>query len=437
MQIKKRSGVLTALVAMITVTLFMTGTRAAAQKERVLYSFDGDSIYAPAHPTASLISDAAGNFYGTTLDGGASCAGACGTAFELSPQPSGGWKQIVLHSFQNDGQQGGYYPRAGLVSDPAGNLYGAAYLGGNTSCDIFGSGTVFELLPTVGGGWKEKVLHSFDSTGDCTDGSGPYGGLNLDAAGNLYGTTSAGGVDNYGTVFELSPSAGGSWTETVLHSFNGYDGQAPYASLIFDPAGNLYGTTTLGGNLFYGTVFELSPASGGRWTEKVLHSFDTGSGGYQPQAGVILDAAGNLYGTTTYGGIGTCTNLCGTVFELSPTASGGWTKKTLHHFTNNGKDGYAPGAGLTFDHAGNLYGTTEDGGNGTSSACSPGCGTVFELTPAAGGGWAEKVLHNFGQYKNDGQFPEAGVVFDTAGNLYGTTNAGGAILGGTVFQIAP
>jgi uncharacterized repeat protein (TIGR03803 family) len=152
---------------------------------------------------------------------------------------------------------------------------------------------------------------------------------------------------------------------------------------------------------------------------------------------VIVDAAGNVYGTTALGGTGTgCSNGCGTVFELSPTAVG-WTKKTLHNFTNNGKDGYDPLSGLILDGAGNLYGTTEDGGNSTLADCYLGCGTAFELTLTAGGGWAEKVLHNFGHYRNDGQYPEAGLIFDAAGHLYGTTNGGGAYPGGTVFEITP
>jgi uncharacterized repeat protein (TIGR03803 family) len=435
MQSKKLSvGRLTSLLALFTVAMFVTNNRAIAQ-ESVLYNFNS-SEYAAWGPTSGLIFDAAGNLYGTTLGGGTTCGTGCGTVFELSPQVSGGWNETVLHVFHN-GDYEGYYPQGGLVADAAGNLYGAAYYGGSgTNCSIFGGGTAFELLPTLGGGWTEKVLHTFGSLPGCADGGSPWAGLTFDVAGNLYGTTTIGGAYGWGTVFELSPTAGGSWSETVLHSFNGNDGQAPNSVLIFDSAGNLYGATQLGGPYYEGTVFELSPGAGGNWTHKVLHGFSTSSGGYLPEAGVVLDAAGNVYGTTSLGGAGTgCGIVCGTVFELSPTAQG-WTKKTLHSFTNDGKDGYHPLGGLTFDAAGNLYGTTEYGGNSTLPNCNNGgCGTVFELTRTAGGTWAERIVHNFGQYKNDGEYPEAGLIFDAGGHLYGTTSDGGPHLGGTVFEI--
>ena len=182
---------------------------------------------------------------------------------------------------------------------------------------------MFELSPTVGGGWTETVLYSFCAQTNCTDGELPSPGLIFDAAGDLYGTTADGGTFGVGTVFELTPTAGGGWTEQALHSFNnnGTDGYWPYASLIFDAAGNLYGTTGSGGTNDYGTGFELTPAAGGSWTENVLHSFNNnGADGFNPGAGLILDAAGNLYGTTTSGGTGSnCVwEGCGTVFELTP-----------------------------------------------------------------------------------------------------------------------
>jgi uncharacterized repeat protein (TIGR03803 family) len=436
---KLRLG-LTVALTILSLTFSVMSTRAVAQ-EKVLYSFDGDSEYLAAYPISTLIFDAAGNLYGTGLGGGTTCGNpGCGTVFELSPQAGGGWNETVLHEFRDDGGDQGYYPHGSLVADAAGNLYGTAYRGGGggTNCGIFGGGAAFELLPAAGGGWRVKVLHSFGSLAECADGGGPWGGMIFDAAGNLYGTTTAGGANGWGTVFELSPSSGGRWTETVLHSFNGYDGQAPYATLTFDSAGNLYGTTSLGGTYFYGTVFELSPITGGNWKEKVLHSFDTGAGGYQPQGAVVLDTTGNVYATTAFGGTGTnCTNGCGTVFELSPAAKG-WTKKTLHYFTNNGKDGSDPVAGLIFDSAGNLYGTTELGGDSTDQDCDGGCGTVFELAPSASGGWNERILYNFGHSPTDGIAPEASLVFDAAGNLYGATYSGGAVYsGGTVFEVSP
>src|SRR5664280_840402 len=273
---------------------------------------------------------------------------------------------------------------------------------------------------------QEKVLHNFNNDG--TDGVGPRASLIFDAAGNLYGTTRIGGTYGSGTVFELMPVAGGTWTEQVLHSFgNGADGREPVAGLILDTAGNLYGTTVAGGTYGDGTVFELTPAAGGNWTEQVLHNFNSdGTDGTNPNAGLIFDATGNLYGTTPDGGTYA---YYGTVFELTPDGSGGWTERVLHSF-GNGTDGSSPYTGLVFDAAGNLYGATLYGG--TYGAA----GTVFELTPAGGGTWTEQVLHNFGS-GTDGANPYAALVRDAAGNLYGTTNYGGTNNDGTVFEITP
>jgi uncharacterized repeat protein (TIGR03803 family) len=296
---------------------------------------------------------------------------------------------------------------------------------------------VFELVPKAGGGWTEKVLHRFSGM----DGAFPVASLILDTAGNLYGTTKGGGRYDSGTVFELTPKTGGGWREKVLHNFNsiGSDGIFPYANLIFDASGNLYGTTYLGGrrtcnndgNLGCGTVFELMPQPGGGWRE-VLHRFN-GKDGDEPLAGVIFDSAGNLYGTTSEGGSGQCDNGkglgCGTVFELMPKAGGGWREKVLHNFNPNGKDGTYPEAGLIFDATGNLYGTTFNGG-------THGWGTAFELVPEPDRVWRETVLHNFGK-STDGVVPAAQLIFDVVGNLYGTTFAGGAGNTGIMFELMP
>ena len=315
----------------------------------------------------------------------------------------------------------GGYPEAGLILDAAGNLYGTTQWGGTSTV-----GAVFELTPAAGGTWTEKVLHSFLNDG--TDGVNPVAGLIFDGAGNLYGTTYQGGTYGDGTVFELTPAAGGTWTEQVLHNFNydSTDGAGPHAGLIFDAAGNLYGTAASGGTYSYGTAFELTPAAGGTWTEKVLWNFGSGADGSYPQGGLIFDAAGNLYGTTTSGGA----HGPGTVFELMPAGGGTWSERVVHSF-GNGADGSGPYAGLIFDAAGNLYGTTHQGG----TYGYPG-GTVFELTPAAGGTWTEKGLYNFGS-GTDGAAPLAGLIFDAVGNLYGTTAAGGTSSVGTVFEFTP
>jgi uncharacterized repeat protein (TIGR03803 family) len=367
---------LMAALAIFTVTLFVTSTWAAAQ-EQVLHSFGNGTD--GVRPSAGLIFDAAGNLYGTTSEGGAYGAGM---VFELTPQAGGGWTEKVLHSFKFFSVTDGVQPDAGLIFDAAGNLYGTTTSGG-----AYNNGTVFELTRSphaVGGGWTLTLLHSF---GNSTDGSAPSAGLIFDAAGNLYGTTSEGGTYGAGTVFELTP-AGGGWTEQVLHSFNndGADGVSPSAGLIRDAAGNLYGTTYAGGTDAIGTVFELIPMPSGSWTEKVLHSFTySGTDGAYP-TGLIIDAAGNLYGTTAGGG----TYTSGTVFELtrSPHAvGGGWTLKVLHSF-GNVTDGINPDSGLIFDGAGNLYGTTI-GGPAYNN------GTVFELTPEVGGGWTEQLVYAF------------------------------------------
>jgi uncharacterized repeat protein (TIGR03803 family) len=231
-------------------------------------------------------------------------------------------------------------------------------------------GTIFELSPTTDGHWQETTLESFT----LKDGAYPAGNAVFDAAGNLYGATELGGDFNAGTVFELSPSPGGTWTYTVLYSFTGKaDGYDPSSSVIFDAAGNLYGTTIEGGAFGDGTVFEMSPNPDGTWTETVLYSFQGGLDGSFPSSSTLtFDKAGNLYGETFGGGNDRCPGGCGVVFELSPTEGGSWTESVPGWF--NGTDGWSPWQSLVFDAAGNLYGTTQDGG-------AYGDGVVFELKP--------------------------------------------------------
>ncbi|MGA8878486.1 MAG: choice-of-anchor tandem repeat GloVer-containing protein [Candidatus Korobacteraceae bacterium] len=428
-----------ATLTIFCVALFVRSTWAADQ-ETVIYSFSRYYSADGANPYGGVIFDAAGNLYGTTTSGGISnqALRRYGTVFELSPSAGGGWTETVLHAFGmgTDGR----YPRGSLVSDLAGNIYGTTQGGG-----IYGYGTVFELSPGAGGAWTEKVLYSF---GNGTDGQDPIAGVIMDGAGNLYGTTAEGGIYNNcydglscGTVFELSPQAGGGWTEKVLYSFgDGTDGQNPWSGLIMDRVGNLYGTTAQGGiynncyeGLACGTVFELSPQGGGVWTETVLHSFGNGTDGQRPLVGVVMDGNGNLYGTTDSGGLYNNCDYgfgagCGTVFKLSPMVGGGWAETVLHNF-GNGMDGQNPDACLIFDGAGNLYGTTTSGGVNS-------LGTVFELSPAAGGDWMETVLHSFGN-GTDGVLPYAGVTLDASGNIYGTTSGGGIHATGTVFEVTP
>jgi len=436
MKDKRFSVGLEAGLTILILILSVTSTW-AAPKEKVLHNFNnGSEGY---YPYAGVIFDAYGNLYGTTAHGGCNDPYSCGTVFELTPQTGGKWKEKVLHRFN---MRDGAIPEAGLIFDAKGYLYGTTDTGGGND----DAGVVFELMPTAHGAWKEKVLHGFNLD---TDGFNPDAALIFDAFGNLYGTTFQGPdrSNGLGTVFELTPKAGGGWTEKLLHTFTntGSEGYQPEAGLIFDPSGNLYGTTTVGGSISSecrfgcGTVFELTPKAAGSWTEKVLHRFNSNrKDGYQPYATLIIDASGNLYGTTEYGGSGSCDDGqgvgCGIVFELTPKSGGGWAEKVPHNF--NGKDGAYPIAGLIMDASGNLYGTTTSGG-GISSECKFGCGTVFRLTPKAGGSWTEKVLHNFNPDGKGGAFPEAGLIFDASGNLYGTTYGGGAYGYGTVFEITP
>jgi uncharacterized repeat protein (TIGR03803 family) len=266
---------------------------------------------------------------------------------------------------------------------------------------------------------SESVLYSF--TGG-TDGGAPLASLIFDSAGNAYSTTSTGGAYNLGTVFELSPGSGGTWTETILHSFGkGKDGANPQAGLIFDTLGNLYGTTSGGGRNGKGTVFELSRVSGG-WKEAILHSFGSGKDGTGPVSGVIFDKVGNLYGTAETGG----RYAWGTVYQLTPVGSS-WKEHTLYNF-RPGKYGVNPIGGVAFDVSGNLYGTTPAGGR-------YGWGNVFKLTNT-GTGWRWGAIFSF-KGKNDGGSAWATPVFDTAGNLYGTTISRGAHGFGTVYQLQP
>lgn len=416
------------------VTLFVAAstvpsTQADAAKLTVLTSFNEIN---GRSPTAGLLADSAGNLYGTLFGGGASNAGA---VFKLAP-PAGGqtaWTNTALTVFKcktgaNPSCKDGADPTGNLIADSAGDLYGTTSRGG-----AYNSGTVFELKPPLAGqtAWTETVLLSFDEY----DGALPEGGLIADSGGNLYGTASEGGAMGYGTVFKLAPPAAGKrdWTETVIHQFTGTDGGFPIGNLITDQTGNLYGTTSAYGTASKGVVFELAPPAMGQtaWTESVLTTF-SGKNGSNPTGGLIADSAGNLYGTTELGGTteGGGTSKNGTVFELTPPAAGhtAWTETVLISFgRTNGKTPYGS---LVIDSAGNLYGTSANGGALQE-------GTVFELTPPAAGqtAWSATVLARFNG--TNGEDPLGGVIADGAGNFYGTTSLGGRSDYGAVFELKP
>jgi uncharacterized repeat protein (TIGR03803 family) len=382
--------------ALATMLALAAAPRAAqGQTLTVLYSFKGGAD--GSGPTASLIRDTEGNLYGTTYLGGDLKCGTragCGTIFKLDATG----KETVLHRFA--GGAAGSNPFAGLIRDPEGNLYGTTVYGGDLNCgDPSGCGTVFKLDATG----KKTVLHSFAGP---PDGSTPYGGLVRDAQGNLYGTTVFGG--NYGTVFKMDATG----REAVLHSFTGgKDGSYPDSGVIRDAAGNLFGTTTYGGPSNLGTAFELDRTG----KETMLYSF-TGVDGDLPSAGLV-PVGESLYGTTPYGGA----FHEGNVFKMDKTG-----KVTgLHDFLGGGQEGSAPAAALIHDAAGNVYGTTLYGGFYNQ-------GTLFKVDFTGNA----TVLHTF-TGGADGGIPEAGVIRDASGNLYGTTMSGGAFGFGTVFKIAP
>jgi hypothetical protein len=383
----------------------------------------------------------------------------CLLALAFVSTASAEWKEKVLYSFQ--GGNDGLTPAGGVIFDKAGNLYGANSWGGSGGCPSPGCGTVFELSPPTqkGGAWTETTIYAFRGVlGSAKDGLTPGGGVIIDQEGNLYGTTSLGGngpcillgsQTGCGIVYELSPPAqkGGAWAETIVYNFQGgTDGNFPLGDLVFDESGNLYGATDFGGgkgttcNPYYGgncgTVFKLSPPEkkGGKWKEHVLHSFAGGTDGANPSGGLVLDSKGAIFGTAVGGGYGKgiCDpGGCGMAFEIKPPAKGGgaWTEKVLYRF--RGMDGASP-VGVIFGTNGNLYGSATGGGNS-------GSGAVFVLAaPAAGGTpWKETVLYRF-TGRNDGTNPEAGLILDTHGDLYGTTAvATNRSAQGNVFRLKP
>jgi len=334
----------------------------------------------------------------------------------------------VIHQFT--GGADGANPQDGLVMDGAGNLYGVTEFGGNVSSCVSGSqasgcGVVFKMKHS-GSSWTLSPLHTFAQNG--TDGSYPVGHVVFGPDGALYGTTSGGGTNFNGAVFRLAPSATACksalcpWTENVLYSFTYATGNQPYdvGGLAFDSTGNLYGTTTLGGNGDRGVVFEVSPAQGG-WTEQTLYSFANSETTYGAYGGVVLDPQGNLYGNLEGGCDPDCT---GTIFQLYNSGSG-WTQNIIYAFTGN--DGDFPYAGLIRDAEGNLYGSC----TGTNYGGVP----AFELSPAGGGFFNYSVL----TYITDGLGigPEGNLVMDSAGNIYGTNFAGGPNFIGNVFKLTP
>jgi len=404
-------------LAMVFALTVVASQAAQAQTFKVIHNFTGglDGSF----PLAGVTMDRAGNLYGTASSGG----NGSGTVYRLKRQGSN-WLVQPLYSFK---QSDGAFPEARVIFGPDGTLYGTTTYGGAAN-----QGTVFRLRPpaavckTAICPWSETELYGFSGG---ADGASPgYGDVLFDQAGNIYGTTSAGGLltcapGGCGTVYELTPSGGG-WTESVPYSFGtggGTDGAFPSNGMILDGAGNLYSTTFGGGSLGVGglgTVFQLTPPGSG-WTENILEDFQGGAG--NPSASLIFDQQGNLYGATTTGGSGGG----GTVFEL--TLSGGtWTLNPLYNFT--GSSGCGPYGTLAMDATGNLYGTTYCAGPN-------GAGNVFKLTPPYGQ-QNYTSLHDF-TGGSDGGYPTSNVILDANGNLYGTATQGGSQGSGVLWEITP
>lgn len=395
-------------------------------------------------PRAGVIADSHGDLFGTTFDGGVH--GGAGVVYELAPPsaPGGLWIEKIIHGFAYDGESQGIGPYGGLVGDAHGDLFGTTWLGGAS-----GAGIVFALTPSSGNGpWTFTDLHDFPTTG--VDGSSPEASLAMDGSGDLFGTTASGGTGacfgGCGIVFELS-FLDGAWRESILHDFPAH-GRGENASggtlagVIVDASGNVYGTTMEDGHGL-GTVFELSPLGSGKWSYRAIYTFSGEPDGATPASDLTFGPNGSLYGTTRQGGVAGCEfGGCGTVFRLTPQAGGRWRHETLYAFRGNG-DGDAPDGGVIIGGNGTIYGSTPSGGSGMT--CSHiACGVAYALMPPAPGHgrWTEAVLHTF-RGNGDGSIPVGDVTFGPNGAVFGATQFGGisncsdGFGCGTVWSVAP
>jgi hypothetical protein len=396
-----------ALAISLAIVLSAVSARAG---EKVIFQFNQTQ---GQNPYTGVISDSAGNFYGTVGGG----AGKCPLVYELSPGSSGNWIETVLYTFTSQNCfTDGLYPVGALTMDNDGNLYGTE----SSNLDD-GTGQIYELAKGANGAWTYSVLHTFSSK----EGA-PYGDLAWDSAGNLYGATGSPFTTFSGEVFKLSPQPDGTWKENILYTFPSSDGVSfPIAGVVLDSQGNLYGPSGWGLNHSqWGGVYELSPQSNGTWTLSVAYSFNN-NGAFVPNSRLVFDSQGNLYGTTF-------ANNNGQIFQLRPVQGGGWKETVLHSFNKTAGDGRWPVGNPIFDSKGNLFGTTLYGGYGCSQEF---CGTVYKLTPQSDGTWKESVAHAF-ESAGDGSQPRAGLYLNSSGNLYGTTYFGGSRNGyGTLYQI--
>lgn len=334
-------------------TVFQLAPSSSGWTHTVLYDFTGGAD--GGEPYKGVTLDTHGNLYGTAVTGGGgSCEGGCGVVYKLS-NSGGVWTQTVLHAFT--GGEDGSGPGSPVAFDAHGNLFGTTPTGGANGC-----GTVYEMKPGASGSWGLTVIHAFSGGVDGLGGSASR--LLVDAAGNLYGVNTVGGANGVGNVFKMSQSSG-RWQLTTLYSFQDQpDGASPYGGVVFDKSGNLYGTTYYAGANDVGTVYELTNKNG-TWTEAVLYSFKGGSDGDSPISTLVIDGQGNLYGTTSDGGSALCG--CGTIFRLSPSSGGGWTESVEYRFPGTPKPAFAYN-GMVSDGKGNYYGATVHGGKTNNGA---------------------------------------------------------------------
>jgi uncharacterized repeat protein (TIGR03803 family) len=395
----------------------LTSISAGAQTFQVLHAFAPPPT--DASPGGPIMLNPQGDiFFDSGIGGGTTDCGTsgCGAVFELS-KGYGRWRETTLFSF---GAVNGssVYPSGALSMDLSGNIYGTQGDGGDPLCNC---GAVYQLTHYAAG-WSETLLHNF--LGGTSDGMHPYG-LVRDSAGNFYGSTVGGGINNNGTIFEMTPNSDGTWNYSVIHYFaygsNNFDGSIPAGPLTIDALGDIHGTTISGGLWGYGIAFRLSP-SNGAWTETVLFNFPLDYGSTPQPWGVVQDAAGNLYGATITGGA----YALGTIYKLTP-ALGFWNRTILHTFTGN-DDGANPFGGFAIDATGALYGASELGG-------SFGYGNIYKFARVQGQ-WKQTPLHQFTS-GTDGGRPINGVVLDWRGNIYGSTDLGGTHGYGTAFEITP
>jgi uncharacterized repeat protein (TIGR03803 family) len=392
---------------------------ASSGKVSVLYDFPSELD--GKNPSAALVADNSGSLYGTTTLTGYSsqpCMPGCyGAVYKLTESSNGQWAGEILYTFpayKGDGE----FPHSSVVFDSNGNLYGTTESGGTSS---YSCGTVFELSPSVDGMWTEQILYNF--RGGAQDGCEPMGRVLFDGSHRIYGTT-VGGDNGASTVFQLAQQDG-AWRETIVYNF---EGDAVGPSVVTDEAGDLYGTISYQNGL-YGGVFELS-RNGSSWSETALYTFSGTDGDEYFPGELIFGKDGSLYGAAYRGGL----YDAGVVFKLTPGSNGTWTETVLHNFAGVDGDGANPMGKLIFDDLGNLYGTTSIGGINGGQCGGFGCGIAYELSPSVDGKWKETVLHRF-TGGLDGGSPLAGMLFDSSDDLLGTTNGGGFGQQGTVFAI--